>query len=175
MHQKYAVYNFSVTGGFRRHKYYNINADDKLYESMRTQADRIINTWNVVRSSKRCFEEYCDIGEREAKAHVERLEEARSQAQVYMEQLREQWVWRHVCRVRQHLTTGAATDEEWRSKRLKDADEWEFLAGEIGREYDALRGEKTNATLESSESGSQELVSWYDNKQEWAPSKQNTQ
>jgi len=140
---------------------YNTDADNTIHENLRKQADRIINTWNIIRSSKRCFEEYSDIGAREATAHIERMSEARTNAQRFMEEIRAEWLWRYVSRSRQRWLTGAATGKEQRLKQRDLVGRWELMATHLGREHDETPGSK-HSTLEDKIVGGNETRSWYD-------------
>ena len=146
---------------------YNIDADNKMHEDLRRQTDRIINTWNVIRSSKRCFEEYSDIGAQEAAAHIDRMKEARDTAQSYMEEIREEWLWMHVSRSRQRWATGAATSAEWRKKEKALVEAWELLAYNSGKTHDETAQDR-RTVLEDKITGGNETVSWYDTSSTWA-------
>ena len=166
MQRRYPICNHYVAGGYRRRKVYNIDADNKMHENLRKQADRIINTWSVIKSSKRCFEEYSDIGVQKAAAHIDRMREAREEAQVYMEEIREEWLWRYVSRSRQRWATGAATNAQWRSKERTLVEDWELLAYNLGKYHDE-RAKDKNTTLEDKMTGGNETVSWYDRGIAW--------
>ena len=48
--RRHAACNYYAVGGYRVRKVYNIDMDNKMQEELRDQTDRIVNTWNVIKS-----------------------------------------------------------------------------------------------------------------------------